>query len=80
MLKERYLLTMNKTILRIIAIMFIFGGVVRLFANQYLFEAFGMDSLWPGHPYFIYIYSVLGAFVILTGLIVCAITFNMKKK
>ena len=55
--------------------MFIYGGVVRLFANQDLFDAFGMDSLWADHPYFIYIYRVLGAFGILTGMMVYAITF-----
>ena len=68
-----------KLILRTIAIMFIFGGVVRLFANQYLFEAFGMNSLWSDHPYFIYIYRVLGAFVILSGLMVYAITFIKRE-
>ena len=70
---------MYKIILRIIAVMFIFGGVVRLFANQDLFEAFGMDSLWSDHPYFIYIYRVLGAFVILTGMMVYAITFIISE-
>ena len=69
---------MYKVILRIIAVMFIFGGGVRLFASQDLFDAFGMDSLWSDHPYFIYIYRVLGAFVILTGMMVYAITFVMS--
>lgn len=57
--------------------MFIVGGVVRLFANRTLFAIFQMEELWTNHLYFIYIYRVLGAFVIFTGIILFTISKNL---
>ncbi len=60
--------------MRILGYLFLFGGVVRLFADENLFELFYMQDAWTDHPYFIYIYRVLGAFVILTGLLIIRIS------
>jgi hypothetical protein len=38
-----------------------------------------MSELWVEHSYFIYIYRVLGSFVILTGLVLFAISKNLEK-
>jgi len=69
----------KKKVLMIISLMLMFGGIVRLFANETLFEIFGMKNLWIDHNYFMYIYKVLGAFVILTGLIFFTISKNLEK-
>lgn len=67
-------------LLRVIAALFVLGGLVRLFANQALFEIFRMETLWAGHPYFLYVYKVLGAFVILTGMIIYVISFRLQEQ
>ena len=69
----------KKTVLMIISLMLIFGGIVRLFANETLFEIFGMKYLWIDHNYFLYIYKVLGAFVILLGLIIFRVSKNPEE-
>ena len=69
----------QKIILQVLAVLFIFGGVVRLLVNQDTFEIFGMGNLWSGHPYFIYIYRVLGAFVMLTGLVLFSLSRNIQR-
>jgi len=69
----------HRTILKIISLLFIFGGIIRLFANETVFTIFGMNDLWTDHDYFIYIYRVLGAFVILTGLIIYSISRDVNK-
>ncbi len=69
----------HRTILKIVALFFIFGGIVRLFANETVFSVFGMNNLWTNHDYFNYIYRVLGAFVILTGLIIYTISRDINK-
>ncbi|KPK99572.1 MAG: hypothetical protein AMJ90_09335 [candidate division Zixibacteria bacterium SM23_73_2] len=58
----------SKTLL-VISILLVIGGLVRLAATQTLFEFFGMENLWSGEPFFIYIYKILGVFVIWTGII-----------
>jgi hypothetical protein len=63
-------------ILRVLAALFIFGGLVRLFANQSLFALFHMESLWSDHQYFLYVYRVLGAFVVLTGMVIYAVSIR----
>ena len=40
---------------------------MRLVANRITFQSFLIEELWVSHPYFIYIYRVLGAFVLLAG-------------
>ena len=53
--------------LRILSILVIIGGLVRLVANAQTFQSFMIGELWISHPYFIYIYRMLGAFVVSTG-------------
>ncbi len=69
----------RKIILQIVSLMLVFGGVVRLFATETTFEIFVIENLWVDHKYFIYIYRVLGAFVILTGLLFFSIARNIEK-
>jgi hypothetical protein len=69
----------RKRVLQILSLLFVFGGIVRLFANKKIFEFFLMKDLWVDHVYFIYIYRVLGAFVILTGFILFTVSGNIKK-
>ena len=69
----------RKGLLQLLSVLFIIGGVVRLYADRALFELFRMGALWVDHPYFIYIYKVLGAFVILTGLVLFAISKDPGK-
>lgn len=69
----------RKRTLQTFSVLFIFGGIVRLFANRTIFKIFHMEELWADHRYFIYIYRVLGSFVILTGLILSAISKNLEK-
>lgn len=40
---------------------------MRLVANRITFQSFLIEELWVTHPYFIYIYRILGAFVVLVG-------------
>ena len=55
-------------LLKICAVFIVFGGLVRLVATQQTFQSFMIDELWVSHPYFVYVYRVLGAFVILVGI------------
>ena len=59
----------QQVVLKVLAILMIVGGAVRLLANQGTFQSFMIDNLWVSHPYFVYIYRVLGAFVVLAGVI-----------
>lgn len=68
----------QKVILQIISLMLVFGGLVRLFAGEGVFEIFGMKNLWTDHTFFIYIYRVLGSFVILTGLLIFSISRSIE--
>lgn len=66
---------MNKrTVLLIISMLFMLGGIVRLFAGECTFRFFQMGHLWSGDAYFVYIYRLLGVFVIWAGsiLFVCS--------
>jgi hypothetical protein len=47
-------------------------------AGETTFRLFGMTILWSDHFYFVYIYRVLGAFVILTGLLLFVIATNLE--
>lgn len=53
--------------LKLISVLLILGGLVRLMATRPIFQSFMIDELWVSHPYFLYIYRVLGAFVVFTG-------------
>jgi len=76
---ETAILKHGKIILKVIAVSLIFGGAVRLFANKILFELFSMGELWMQEPYSIYIYKVLGAFVVFTGFIFWIISRNPEQ-
>lgn len=66
-------------IMRILGYLFLFGGFVRLFADENLFNLFAMGEAWSDHPYFIYLYRVLGAFVILAGLVIIQVSRDPGK-
>ena len=71
---------MNKRkILLIISFLLILGGFVRLLANERLFGIFGMQNLWSGEPFFIYIYRLLGVFVIWAGIILCICSADLLR-
>jgi hypothetical protein len=59
----------GKMVLRIAALSLLTGGTVRIIATRPFFRAFGMQELWPSHTYSLYIYKVLGAFVVLVGIL-----------
>jgi hypothetical protein len=61
-------LNRQRTVLRAVAVLFVAGGTVRMLANQAVFSLAGIGELWVDAPYFVYVYRVLGAFVVLTGL------------
>jgi hypothetical protein len=69
----------RKWLLRTLSLLFMFGGIIRLFANEELFRMFWMQDLWSDHPYFLYIYRVLGAFVIMIGLFIFGISKNIER-
>jgi len=56
-------------LLRFVAVTLLVGGTFRIFANKALFRAFGIGDLWMTTPYSVYIYRVLGGFVVLTGIL-----------
>ena len=56
-------------VLLIISLAFFIGGIGRLLANESIFRVFRMEHLWSGEPFFIYIYRLLGVFVIWVGVI-----------
>ena len=59
----------KRTILRIISLAFMLGGIGRLVANEGVFRIFAMEHLWSSEPFFIYIYKLLGVFVLWMGMI-----------
>lgn len=61
--------TTKTTILRIISIAFLIGGIGRLIATEGIFKVFGMQHLWSDQPFFIYNYKALAVFVIWVGII-----------
>jgi hypothetical protein len=69
----------KKLVLRIVAITLLIGGTVRILAGRALFEAAGIGALWTSEPYQIYIYKVLGAFVIFAGGLLLVISRGPEK-
>ena len=59
----------KRRILLIISFCFFVGGIGRLVASEGVFRIFRMEHLWSGEPFFIYIYKLLGVFVIWIGII-----------
>ncbi|KPK70438.1 hypothetical protein AMJ87_08785 [candidate division WOR_3 bacterium SM23_60] len=60
--------TTKSLMLKVISVLFICGGAIRLIANRATFQSFLIGQLWSSHPYSIYIYRVLGAFVVFVGI------------
>jgi hypothetical protein len=58
----------NKVLL-ITSLILIFGGMVRLLANQSVFRIFGMEHLWFGESFALYNYRLLGVFVLWMGMV-----------
>ncbi len=56
-------------ILLIISLAFILGGIGRLLANEKVFRFFQMEHLWLNDPFFVYIYKLLGVFVLWMGIL-----------
>jgi hypothetical protein len=65
--------------LKAISVLIILGGIVRLFAQRDVFESFLIGALWTPHPYFAYIYRVLGAFVLFAGIVIFTIALNPSR-
>jgi hypothetical protein len=59
--------TTKQIALYVISVLVMFGGLMRLVANRITFQSFLIEQLWVNQPYFIYVYRVLGAFVLLAG-------------
>lgn len=61
-------------LLRVAAATLLVGGSVRIFASKPLFEAFGIGALWMQTSYSVYIYRVLGGFVVLSGILLAVVS------
>lgn len=59
--------TTEQIALYVISVLVMFGGLTRLVANRITFQSFLIEELWVSHAYFVYIYRILGAFVVLVG-------------
>ena len=68
--------TVHQVLLKVFSVFVVIGGLVRLVANQQTFQSFMIGELWVSHPYFVYIYRVLGAFVIFAGVTIFMISQN----
>ena len=60
-------------LIRTFSVLMIAGGIVRIFAGENTFALFGIGQLWIEEPYALYVYKILGAFVIFTGASVYAV-------
>ena len=69
----------RRAILRFFSLLVIFGGLMRLVANRSTFQSFLIGELWTSHPYFVYIYRMLGAFVLLIGVTLFIIASDLEK-
>lgn len=61
-------------LLRFVAVTLLVGGTFRVFATRSLFRAFGIGDLWMQTPYAMYIYRILGGFVILSGILLMVVS------
>jgi hypothetical protein len=61
-------------LLRFVAVTLLVGGAFRVFATRALFHAFGIGDLWMQTPYAVYIYRILGGFVVLSGIILMIVS------
>ena len=63
-------------ILKVVSVLIILGGAVRLVASRQTFQSFLIGELWIGNSYFVYVYRVLGAFSIFTGITILFVAQN----
>ena len=66
-------------ILLIISLAFIIGGVVRILTNEDIFRFFRMEHLWSNEPFFVYIYKILGVFVLWMGILLFIASQDVKR-
>ena len=66
-------------ILLLISLAFIIGGVVRILANEDVFRLFRMEHLWSNEPFFVYIYKLLGVFVLWMGILLFIASQDVKR-
>ncbi|MGB2696547.1 MAG: hypothetical protein WBD28_01650, partial [Candidatus Zixiibacteriota bacterium] len=66
-------------ILLLISLAFILGGAVRILANEDIFRFFQMEHLWSNEPFFIYIYKLLGGFVLWMGILLFIASKNVSR-
>jgi hypothetical protein len=59
----------KRTVLLIISVAFLIGGLGRLAANKGFFGIFQMAHLWSSEPFVVYNYKLLAVFVIWVGII-----------
>jgi hypothetical protein len=60
-------------------VLLILGGAVRLIADKATFQSFLIGELWSPHQYSIYIYRILGAFVVFTGVMLMVISQDVQR-
>ncbi|MGB7054626.1 MAG: hypothetical protein WBE28_04825 [bacterium] len=66
----------QQVLLKVFSVLIVLGGLVRLVANRQTFHSFMIEELWVSHPYYIYIYRILGAFVVFTGITMFVISLD----
>lgn len=66
-------------LVRFVSVTLLVGGTVRIFATKVLFQAFGIGDLWMQTPYSLYIYRVLGGFVVLSGILLMIVAGAPEK-
>ena len=69
----------QQAILQVFSVLIVLGGLVRLIANRQTFQSFTIEELWVAHPYFVYVYRVLGAFVVLVGVTTFVISRDLVR-
>jgi hypothetical protein len=69
----------KNTILRVVSIAFLIGGIGRLIATEGVFKLFKMQHLWYNLPFVIYTYKVLAVFVIWVGIVLFICSKDVAK-
>jgi hypothetical protein len=69
----------RRTVLLIISVAFLIGGLGRLAANESFFGFFQMAHLWSSEPFVVYNYKLLAVFVIWVGIILLICSRDVTK-
>jgi hypothetical protein len=69
----------KRTVLLIISLAFLIGGLGRLAANEGFFGFFQMAHLWSSEPFVVYNYKLLAVFVIWVGIILLICSRDVNK-